>query len=177
MRKLIQTLALTAAFVAVSGTAALAEQRSVSAVMPWDGHGEIFHVAPGEILFQGSLEGIMYAQTGEGELDEAFVVCPVTQRLNTEEKTTRAVGHCMITVSGGDTVFGDFTCDGRIGLCAGQMNLTAGSGEFEGITGTGDLLIRSPLRALVSELGSGSAVSVATGIAILPELRFEIPAK
>ncbi len=177
MRKLIETMAITAALLAVSSTAALAEQSSVSAIMPWDGEGEIFHVAPGEVLFQGSLEGIMYVQTGEGELDEAFVICPVVQRLKIEEKTTSAEGHCMFTVSGGDTVFGDFTCNGQVGLCAGEMNLTGGTGEFEGITGSGRMLIRSPLRALIGDLGTGSAVSVATGLAIIPELSFEIPAK
>jgi len=177
MRKLIGTIATTAALLAAGSTAAIAEQRSVAAIMPWDGQGEIFHIAAGEVLFQGSLEGIMYVETGEGSLDEAFVICPVAQRLMIEEQSTSASGNCMITVSGGDTVFSSFTCDGRVGLCAGEMTLTGGTGEFEGISGSGRLLIRSPLRALIGDLGTGSAVSVATGLAILPELNFEIPAK
>ena len=147
---------------------------SLSAVIPWDGEGRVFRVSSEKVLFLGAFEGIIYVETNEGELDEGFVRCPVTQELSLADQTTSASGYCMITASGGDTVYAEWTCAGEVGGCRGDFNLTSGTGQFEGISGNSKLIVRSPLHALSVDLASGSVLRVASGIAMLPELRYKL---
>jgi hypothetical protein len=156
---------------------AQAEQSSLKAIIPWDGEGRVFRIGMDTMLFLGAFEGIMYVETAEGKLDEGFVVCPVTQKLNLKTKATTGSGNCMITASGGDTVFADWSCSGKVGGCKGDFKLTGGSGQFKGITGSSKLIVRSPLSVLAGDMASGSVVRVASGIAILPELKYNAPAK
>jgi hypothetical protein len=110
-------------------------------------------------------------------MDEGFVECPATQRLELETKETFGWGNCMITPSGGDTIFAEWTCAGAVGRCQGQFTLAGGTGKFEGIKGSSELLVRSPLRALATDMSSGTVLRVASGLAVLPKLTYEIPAK
>lgn len=160
-----------------SSTAVHAEQQTLKAMIPWDGEGRVFQVNTGTMLFLGALEGIIYVETSTGKLDEGFVRCPVKQEVDQSTRATVGSGHCMITASGGDTVFAQWTCTGKVGICRGDFKITGGTGEFEGITGSSDLVIRSPLRSLVTNMSSGSVLRVASGIAVLPELQYEIPKK
>jgi len=48
-------------------------------------------------------------------------------------------------------------------------------GKFAGITGEGELRVRSPIHALAGGLGSGSLIRVAAGIAIIKDLKFSTP--
>ena len=152
-------------------------EESLKAIIPWDGEGRVFRIGMDTMLFLGAFEGIMYVETSEGELDEGFVVCPVNQILDLKTKATTGSGHCMITASGGDTVFAEWTCSGKVGGCKGNFKLTGGSGKFKGITGSSKLIVRSPLSVLAGDMASGSVVRVASGIAILPELKYKMPAK
>ena len=83
----------------------------------------------------------------------------------------------MITVSGGETVFARWSCKGKPGGCTGTFDLTGGTGEFEGATGSSVLKVRSPLRALSANVASGSILKVSSGLAELPELTYELPNK
>ena len=156
--------------------AAQAEQ-ALKAIIPWDGEGRVFLIDTDTMLFLGAFEGIMYIETSEGKLDEAFVMCPGTQRLDLSTKATRGSGHCMITVSGGDTVFAEWSCSGEVGGCKGDFKLTGGSGQFKDIVGASKLVVRSPLNVLAGDMASGSTVRVASGVAILPELKYTLSAK
>lgn len=152
-----------------------AEEGSLEAMMPWDGEGRVFDIGPDLVLFQGAFEGILYVETAQGDLDAAFALCPGSQRLDTAAKTTNASGHCMITGSGGDTVYAQWRCKGELGVCRGRFELTGGTGRFEGISGASELQVRSVLSALVLGMGSGSTVRAASGLAILPKLTYSIP--
>jgi len=152
-------------------------EESLKAIIPWDGEGRVFRIGMDTVLFLGAFEGIMYVETAEGELDEGFVVCPVNQTIDLKTKATTGSGHCMITASGGDTVFAEWTCSGKVGGCKGNFKLTGGSGQFKGITGSSKLIVRSPLSVLASDMASGSVIRVASGIAILPELKYTVPAR
>jgi hypothetical protein len=152
-------------------------EKTLKAIVPWDGEGRLFRIGLDTMLFQGALEGIMYVETSEGKLNEGFVMCPATQKLDLKTRATSGSGNCMITVSGGDTVFATWTCAGQLGSCKGDLQLTGGSGQFEGITGSSKLIIRSPLSVLASDMASGSTIRVASGIAILPELKYQLQAK
>ncbi len=100
------------------------------------------------MLFMADFEGIMYVETAEGELDQAFVRCPAIQKLNVKTKALSGHGYCVIAVSEGNTVYAEWTCEGDATGCRGEFTLTAGTGKFEGIKGSSALLVRSPLHAL-----------------------------
>ncbi|MCU7959401.1 MAG: hypothetical protein KZQ58_05260 [gamma proteobacterium symbiont of Bathyaustriella thionipta] len=150
---------------------------AAKALIPWDAEGRVYRISVDTVLFQGDLEGILYLQTSQGEFDEGFVRCPAAQELNTKTGNTHASGNCMITVDGGDTAFAEWTCHGKIGHCKGQFKLTGGSGRLEGLTGSSSFMIRSPMRLLAIDKPSDSAISISSGLAILPDLKYSIPAK
>ena len=155
--------------------AAIAETRTISAVIPWQGQGQIFQVSAGKLRFLGSLEGIMYVETAEGSMNEAFVRCPIVQNINLEDSTTSATGDCVIVAGPEDIAYAEITCDGVAGLCRGEFRFTGGAGRLEGIRGKGKMTVRSPLHALAGDLSGGVMIQAAAGILQMPELRVELP--
>ena len=117
----------------------------------------------------------MYIETSEGVMDEAFVECSVQQQLNSDSPASTATGKCMIIQGPEDAVFASLTCDGTVGACKGTLELTSGTGLFNGITGSGEIIIRSPLRHLADGLGSGADLGVNSAVAIIPDLDYRIP--
>jgi hypothetical protein len=83
--------------------AAHAATNTISAIIPWQGQGQIFPVGIGKLRFLGALEGIMYVETAEGAMNEAFVRCPIVQDINAADRSTSTSGNCVITVSPEDT--------------------------------------------------------------------------
>ena len=157
------------------GVAVFAETTTISAVIPWQGQGQVFQVGEGKAQFLGSLEGIMYVETAEGEMNEAFVRCPILQDINLEEGTTSATGKCIIVVSPEDTAYAEITCEGAEGICRGEFRFTGGAGSLQGIRGSGEMTARSPVHALASDLSAGVLIQAAAGILQMPELRVELP--
>jgi hypothetical protein len=154
----------------------LAQQKSLKAIIPWDGEGRVFRIGTDTMLFLGAFKGIIYVETSEGKLNEGFVMCPATQKLDLKSRTTSGSGHCMITASEGDTVYAEWTCTGKVGGCNGDFILTGGTGKFKGVTGASKLKVRTPLNVLAEGMSSGSVLRIASGLAILTELKYEIPA-
>ncbi len=152
-----------------------AEKNSLEAFIPYNGEGQVFQVGPETMLFMGDFEGIMYVKTAEGEMDEAFVRCPAIQELNLETKASSGSGYCEISISPGNTVYAKWNCAGEPSGCEGEFVLTAGTGDYVGITGSSKLVVRSPLHALVGGSATGSAIVAKTGLAVLPMLSYEIP--
>ena len=152
-----------------------AEQGTVQASIPWDGEGQVFQVDTSTLLFLGSLEGIIYVENQKGEMNEGFVMCPIMQKIDLESGTTEATGHCEITASLDDVLYANLSCKGQVGGCRGTFTLTDGVGKFTGVSGSGKLLVRSPLRALIGTMGSGTALRVASGLATITDLKYRIP--
>jgi myo-inositol-hexaphosphate 3-phosphohydrolase len=152
-----------------------AEKNSLTATIPYQGEGRVFQVAPDTMLFMADFEGIMYVETAEGEMDQAFVRCPAIQKLNVKTKASSGHGYCVIAVSEGNTVYAEWTCEGNATGCRGEFTLTAGTGKFDGIKGSSELLVRSPLHALLADMASGSIVTAEAGLVVLPKLTYEIP--
>ncbi len=119
----------------------------------------------------------MYIENGEGNLDAAVFTCPATQEINSADGKTNAHGRCMITGSEGDSVFADFTCAGVVGGCMGEFILTGGTGEFAGIEGSSDMVIRSALGGMAVDVKSGSVIQAAEGLAVWPNLKYSLPPK
>ena len=152
-----------------------AASSTISAVIPWQGQGQIFPVATDKLRFLGSIEGIMYVETAEGDMDEAFVRCPIVQDIDVTDGSTSASGNCVIVVSTEDAVFAEINCKGIAGLCSGEFKLTGGTGRFVGISGSGAMTVRSPVHALAADLSEGTVVHVAAGILQMPELKYSLP--
>ena len=168
---------LMAVLLSIAASAQAAEKGTVQATMPWDGEGNLYQVNSSTVVFMGALKGIMYVESASGDMNEGFVVCPVMQQLDLESGNTEAVGHCEITVSPDDVVYARMTCNGKVdgGGCGGTFELTDGEGKFKGISGSGKLKVRSPIRAIASDLASGATVRVATGLAQIKDLEYSIP--
>ena len=72
-------------------------------------------------------------------------------------------------------MYARMSCKGVVGDCQGKFVLVDGEGRFAGISGEGSLRIRSPLRALAKDLGSGSLLRVGAGLAIIRDLKVNTP--
>lgn len=148
---------------------------TLSATIPWEGRGQVFRIGPQTLIFLGSIHGIVYTKTDDGILNEAFVLCPITQRMNVSTQATSGVGQCEIAVDGDHVAYGEFVCEGQMGRCEGQFRLTGGSGRFAGATGSGKMRVRSPIQLLASDLASGGQLRIASGLAELLDVKYRIP--
>lgn len=151
------------------------EQGTIQAAIPWDGEGQVYRVNTDTLLFLGALKGVMYVENSKGELHEGFVVCPIMQEIDLKTRSTQARGNCEITASADDVVYATLTCKGKAGQCEGEFTLTSGEGKFTGVSGSGSLRVRSPMRALIGTMGSGSLLRVASGLATIDDLKYRIP--
>ena len=171
-------LIISAVMGCATTSSAIAEEGTVKILAPWESEGQVYWIGPDTIMFQGAAEGIMYIERGEGSLDTAEIVCPGTNVIDAKKKTTKASGHCIISgADEGDVVFAEYECKGKPGGCKGKFTITGGTGKFEGITGSGEMLVRTALLNLVANLDSGSLIQDAAGLAVWPKLRYKIPEK
>lgn len=172
-RRFITALVGLAAVVLVNSAAA--EEKTVSVIIPWTGEGHVYQIGLGQFQFQGHLDGIAYAESASGDLDEGLVSCPVIQTIRADGGEASGRGHCSIIMSGEDSVFAEFTCAGKVGGCSGEFRLTGGTGRFKGISGSSKLIIRSPLHEMALNMSNGSIVRAGAGLARLPALKFTLP--
>ncbi len=175
MKRLTRVFLAGAAVVICANSAWAVEEGTVKMFAPWESSGQVYPVEPGKLLFQGRAEGIMYIESGEGALDAALFVCPGRREISIADGKVEASGQCIIDGASGGTVFAKFQCIGQLGACAGNFTLTGGTGEFKGITGEGDMLVRTVLSQMAADLKSGTTVSGAAGLAIWPNLTYKIP--
>lgn len=47
-----------------------AEEGSVKIMIPWNATGSIYHIAIDKLLCMGEIEGVMYLEKAQGELNE-----------------------------------------------------------------------------------------------------------
>ena len=152
-----------------------AEEGTVKILSPWKAKGQIYKVGLKQFQFVGEFGGIMYVEKEEGALDTAIFVCPAVQDIDYDKNTTRAAGKCHIVTAEGN-IFADFECTGVPGACKGVFKLINGTERFQGITGSGEMKVRSALRSFVTEdNASGDIIAAAEGIAIWPALKYKIP--
>jgi hypothetical protein len=152
-----------------------AENDTVQAIIPWEASGRVFQVDTSTMLFLGAFTGVMYIESSQGEMHEAFVMCPIMQKVSLETSNSEVVGHCEISASPENVAYAQLTCDGEVGSCNGTFTLIAGEGEFTGISGTGTLRVRSPMRALITDVAAGAELRVASGLAVIKDLEYSIP--
>jgi len=152
-----------------------AEQGTVQAIIPWEAEGRVFQVDTSTMMFLGAFIGVMYIESSQGEMHEAFVMCPIMQKLDLETGATEATGRCEISASPVDVLYAELSCKGKIGDCKGEFTLIDGEGKFAGISGVGELKVRSPMHGLIAGLGSGAILRIGSGLAIVNDLKYRIP--
>jgi hypothetical protein len=160
--------------IVIASTSAAADPAQLSILAPWEAEGRVYQVGPTERQFIGEIEGIMYVEKGEGELDTALFVCPIVHEIETESNRTTASGRCHIVATRGN-VYGKFTCTGEPGHCDGQFEVTGGTEEFERVSGGGAIRIRIALSVMATDEASGEIVAEAKGLAIWPDLALALP--
>jgi hypothetical protein len=158
-------------------TQAAAEEKTARILAPWDAEGSVYWVGPEKLQFIGTFSGIMYIENGSDELNTALFNCPSTQEINSSTGETNAHGRCRIVDSQDNNIFAEFNCKGKVGGCQGPFNLTGGTGPFEGIKGSGEMILRSVLGQTAIDMESGSTIESATGLVVWPELKYSLPAK
>jgi len=152
-----------------------AEQDTVQAIIPWEANGRVFQVDTSTMMFLGAFTGVMYVESSQGEMHEAFVMCPIVQKLSLTVSSSEVIGHCEISASPENVAYAELTCNGEVGSCNGTFTLVDGEGKFAGITGTGTLRVRSPMRALITDMAAGAELRIATGLAVIKDLEYSIP--
>ena len=175
MTKRILLQLVTLPILCALSVTAFAETNTISAIVAWQGQGQVFQTGDSKAQFLGSLEGIMYVETAQGEMNEAFVRCPIVQDINLEDGTTSAKGKCIIVASPDDTAYAEISCNGEKGICRGEFTFTGGKGRLTGIRGSGKMTARSPVHALASDLSAGVLIQAAAGILQMPELKVTLP--
>ena len=166
---------LAIALLGASASAAVAETTTISAVIPWQGQGQVFQTGETTAQFLGALEGIMYVETAEGRMNEAFVRCPIVQEINLADGTSSTTASCVIIASEEDTAYAELSCEGGGGLCQGEFRFTGGEGRLAGIKGKGKMTARSPVHAMASDPSGGIVIQAAAGILQMPELKVTLP--
>ncbi len=175
MKRLTRVFLAGAALVMCANSAWAAEEGTVKILAPWESGGHVYRIEPGKLLFQGQAKGIMYIESGEGALNAALFVCPGRREISIADGKVEASGQCIIDGADGGTVFAKFSCSGVIGACDGRFTLTGGTGRFKGITGEGDMMVRTVIAQMAANMQSGTAISGAAGLVIWPNLSYKIP--
>lgn len=148
-------IALTCAGSLAGHAPAAAEEQSLNAFSAWQGRGQAFETGPDEITFVGSFFGMIYVETEKGPLDAGYMVCPATIEINSKSGTQKGIAKCTIATREDDRVYADLNCEGVYGIgCKGTFKLTAGTGKFEGVTGGGDVTVRSSMHDITSMPGN-----------------------
>ncbi len=170
----VRTLLLVLVGLSCSGPVWAEQTQSLKAVISWTGSGRVMQIGTDVAEFLGALKGIMYVETSEGQLNEAFIECTAKQILEGDSGTSIS-GNCGIVISGEDTVYATYQCAGQQGACSGRFTLTDGTGKFKGISGQSPMTLRSPLRHLARGLQGLETITVSHGVIILSDLSYSVP--
>jgi hypothetical protein len=160
----------------VTGFDALAEERTVNAYAPWEGRGQIYPTGVNQATFVGAFSGIMFVES-EGKLvSTGNMICPGVIDINLDDGSQTGVGKCTLSNAEGERIFAEWTCVGThfVG-CDGTFRLVSGTGEYKGVSGEGNFLIRSGLHAAAASFGGNIVQRAASGLAIWRDFRFKIP--
>ena len=178
------TVALILGVAALVGTTgARAEDTTIRAVSAARGQGFFFEIGERRAMFLGAFQGTVYVETGSNALDGASLVCPLSFVLDRFQPTFNAEGHCTFARGEADKIYARWTCSGGQPTgCVGRLILEAGTGRFAGISGEGDLVVRTALPEFTEPASPqaprpGSAVVRETAgvLLVLPALRYRLP--
>ena len=159
------------------GAANLPNQEVINAFTVWTATGSIKETAADRARFEGTLGGHLYVETDQGPVHAGIISCPVTLDINVTDKSQQGAGKCTITADDGAQIFGQLTCSGFFLIgCSGDFKFTGGTGRFDGIAGSGPVMLRSNTRILI-ENAKGTIDTRAEGIMFWRRLRYTLVRK
>ncbi len=166
-------VALVAVLFAVSP--ALAGEKTVKILAPWQAHGQVFKVAPDKIKVVGMFDGIMYIDNSSGDLDAAVFMCPASEYIDLKTGRTVIEADCVISKGGDRVAYAKLDATGHIGSAKGTFTLKGGEGKWKGMSGQGDVVIRTALGDIAVHKKSGAVIDKAAGLAVWPALKVRLP--
>jgi hypothetical protein len=176
VKHLFAALVLFGLVAAIAPDYARAEmQEKIDAIVAWTGNGTSYEVGSDRAVFVGALTGPVYVQTDKGWVPSGTATCPMMIDVETTTAAQTAQGRCTIENPDGDMIFAEVACSGvyRVG-CDGTMTLTGGTGAFEGVTGSGEITVRSERRNVVDS-GNGTTQEDGVGIMMIEGLSYTLP--
>ena len=181
--KALKVIVLAAIFMmAVGTTSVMAAESTVKILAPWQGHGQVFKIAPDKVKIVGSFDGIMYIDNGKGELDAAIFTCPGTEYINLATKKASIQADCVITkgTEKGKKVkiaYAKLKADGQPGAFDGNFEIVGGEGAWKGISGGGKVTIRTAIGDMAVNKKTGEVINAAAGLAVWPALKVNLATK
>jgi hypothetical protein len=172
VRRLPHVLALA---LVVGAAAAGAEEGTIRATAPWKAQARVFITGAQQATMLGVLTGRLVVEQEPRALDGAQLLCPATFEADFAAQSHRGEGRCILTLAGGERIFGRWTCTGQTDHgCAGRVALTEGTGAYQGVTGEGDFTLGMKLSELVRSDQLVSDYEL-TGVMTWPGLRYRKP--
>src|SRR5262245_9442775 len=177
----MKRVVIAAMAMAICGAAATngwaAEEGTVKASAVWTGRGRIIPTGQGTLFyFAGTFSGILFVDDGKGALHMMKVVCPGTLEVDVNGGKQQGQGRCLLSSRDGGEVYAQWSCAGTHQVdCKGPFVLTGGTGRFAGITGRGDVHVRTAIAQVGMGPPSEGAQESSAGIAEWPALQYRIP--
>ena len=170
------TLAVVIALGCISARPAWAEEVTMAAFLVWDGEGHVVGTAPNIATFTGTLAGTLYVQTDQGPVEAGIMACPLVMDVGIEDGSQHGQGRCTLIANDKkeNVAYSELSCSGVYTLgCRGHYKFIAGTGRFKGITGGGDVVLRSDQKQFA--VGEATAATRARGIMYWHELHYTLP--
>jgi hypothetical protein len=161
-------------FVAVDVRAA--EERTVKATAAWDGQGRFIATGTDYVYFTGALSGTVFVDGG-GMLNGAKLLCLGHLEVVASSGKQEGEGRCQIGDAKGNQLFARWQCSGTHQVsCKGRFTITGGSGQLKGITGEGEMIVRTTLADVaLGKPGEGNVQETGAGLIEWPALHYRIP--
>jgi len=168
-------LALALLFLPPARGAAL-EEKTVKATASWTGQGRFIPTGTDIVYFVGTLSGTVFVEDEGSILNGAKLLCLGTLEVQVPSAKQSGAGRCVVGDAKGNQVYAQWQCSGTHQVeCKGPFTITGGSGRFKGITGQGELHLRSSIAEIA--IGRPGVDNQETGAGLIewPALRYRIP--
>ncbi len=166
-----------AAFLVVTiiGSSAIAAEKTVKILAPWQAQGQIFKIAPDKFKIVGAFNGIMYIDDGAGDLNAALFMCPGQQYIDLKTKQTSLEADCIISKGDNKIAYAKMKTSGQIGASQGTFRIVGGEGKWKGISGEGKVVVRTALGNIGQNKKNGAVINDSAGLAVWPALKVKMP--
>ncbi len=153
----------------------IAADATLKILAPWQAGGKVYKIAPNKVKVVGSFDGIMYIDSGKGDLDAALFMCPGVQYINLDTKKAEVTADCVITKGDSKIAYATITASGLMGALSGNFKIIGGEKKWRGISGEGKVVIRTALGQTALNKKSGEVINAAAGLAVWPALKVSLP--
>lgn len=161
---------------------AAAQEATARVVGPVRLHGVFFETGEHVAQFMGAVRGTLFVESGDTTLDGWSILCPASFWIAGATPTFNTEGQCALARDETDKIYARWTCAGTmLQGCRGRITFTGGTGRFAKISGESDVIVRTTLVEIADVPPSGPrgplglSREIATGLFILPNLRFRVP--